>query len=99
MQLLHDMPPNQPHRAEIAKLLVHPDHRRRGLGRALMAAAEAEARRLGRTLLTLDTRSGDPSEALYLGLGFRIAGVIPGWCRDTLSDRLDPTTIMFKPLA
>lgn len=99
VQLLHDMPPNQPHRAEIAKLLVHPAHRRRGVARALMAAAETKARRMARTLLTLDTRSGDPSETLYIGLGFQVAGVIPGWCRDTHSARLAATTILFKPLA
>jgi hypothetical protein len=99
VQLLHDTPPNQPHRAEVAKLLVHPAHRRRGLARALMAAAEAEARALGRSLLTLDTRTGDPAERLYAGLGFVRAGVIPGWCRDTRSERLDATTIMWKALA
>lgn len=98
VQLLHDMPPNQPHRAEVAKLLVHPEHRRRGHARRLMAAVEAEARRMGRTLLTLDTRSGDPSQTLYAGLGFQRAGEIPGWCRDTRSDRLDATTIMYKAL-
>ena len=98
VQLLHDTPPNQPHRAEVAKLLVHPDARRRGLARALMARLEAEAAARGRSLLTLDTRTGDTAEPLYAGLGFQAAGVIPGYCRDAASDRLDATTIMWKAL-
>ncbi|MBP7241129.1 GNAT family N-acetyltransferase [Amaricoccus sp.] len=98
VQLLHDTPPNQPHRAEVAKLLVHPDHRRRGLARALMAAVEAEARALGRTLLTLDTRTGDAAEPLYAALGFAAAGVLPGWCLDPRTRQPDATTFMYKPL-
>jgi GNAT superfamily N-acetyltransferase len=98
VQLLHDMPPNQPHRAEVAKLLVHPTARRRGIARALMAAIESEARSLGRTLLTLDTRTGDPSERLYRALGWNVVGSLPGWCRDTATDRLDATTFMWKDL-
>jgi len=97
-QLIHDTPPNQPHRADVAKVLVHPACRRRGVARALMEAVEAEARVRGRSLLTLDTRPGDPAERLYLGLGWVAAGQIPGYCRDTLSDRLDPTAIMYKTL-
>ena len=73
------MPPNQPHRAEVAKLLVHPAARRRGVGQALMAALEAEATRRGRRLLTLDTRAGDAGEALYRALGWQEAGRIPGY--------------------
>jgi len=72
-------PPNQPHRAEIAKLLVHPAARRRGLARALMAGAEDAARAAGRSLLTLDTRAGDAAEPLYRALGWTEAGRIPGW--------------------
>jgi GNAT superfamily N-acetyltransferase len=98
VQLLHDMPPNQPHRAEVAKLLVHPAHRRRGIATELMGALEAEARGLDRSLLTLDTRSGDPSETLYQRLGWNTVGTLPGWCRDTASDRLDATTFMWKDL-
>jgi ribosomal protein S18 acetylase RimI-like enzyme len=98
VQLLHDTPPNQPHRAEVAKLLVHPACRRRGLARALMAALEAEARARGRSLLTLDTRTGDAAEPLYASLGYVVAGVVPDWCRDAASDRLDATTIMYKRL-
>ncbi|SDB35183.1 GNAT family N-acetyltransferase [Bauldia litoralis] len=98
VQLGIDTPPNQPHRAEVNKLMVHPDMRRRGIARSLMAAIEQEARRCGRSLLTLDTRTGDSAEPLYATLGYRTVGVIPGYCRDPFVDRLDSTTIMFKPL-
>jgi ribosomal protein S18 acetylase RimI-like enzyme len=96
VQLDHDTFPNQRHRAEVRKLLVHPDHRRRGIARALMAEIERHAVSLGRGLLTLDTRTGDSAEPLYASLGYRIAGMIPGYCRDTIVDRFDPTTIMYK---
>ena len=94
----YDTPPNQPHRAEVRKLLVHPDFRRQGIAKALMAALEHHAGELGRNLLTLDTRSGDRAEPLYASLGYRIAGVIPGYCRDPFTDCLDPTTVMYKAL-
>jgi GNAT superfamily N-acetyltransferase len=71
--------PNQPHRAEVQKLLVHPAARRRGLARALMLRAEQEARLAGRTLLTLDTRAGDAAETLYRAMGWHEAGRIPGY--------------------
>jgi ribosomal protein S18 acetylase RimI-like enzyme len=98
VQLDCDTPPNQPHRAEVRKLLVHPKFRRQGIARALMAAVEALARRRGRSLITLDTRTGDAAERLYAELGYSTAGVIPDWCRDTIEDRLDPTTVMYKRL-
>jgi GNAT superfamily N-acetyltransferase len=72
-------PPNQPHRAEVQKLLVHPDARRRGLARALMQRAELEAARAGRSLLTLDTRAGHAAERLYRAMGWQEAGRIPGY--------------------
>jgi ribosomal protein S18 acetylase RimI-like enzyme len=77
VQLLLDTPPNQPHRAEIAKLLVLRSARRRGHARALMLAAEAEAKARGRTLLTFDTMAGSAAERLYLGLGYVRVGEIP----------------------
>ncbi len=98
VQIDRDTPPNQPHRAEIAKLIVHPALRRRGIARTLMAEAEARALAAGRTLLTLDTRTGDMAEPLYASLGFVTVGVIPGYCRDPFEDRLDSTTIMYKRL-
>lgn len=93
-----DTMPNQPHRAEVRKLLVHPAHRRRGIARALMAELERLAATHGRRLLTLDTRTGDSAEPLYAALGYRTSGVIPGYCLDPSADRLDPTTIMYKTL-
>ncbi|MFT6775964.1 MAG: ribosomal protein S18 acetylase RimI-like enzyme [Paracoccaceae bacterium] len=97
-QLSWDTPANQPHRAEVSKLLVRPDQRRRGIARALMTAIEAEARARRRTLLTLDTRTGDAAEPLYLSLGFAVAGVIPGYCLDPDGVRIDGTTIMYRHL-
>jgi len=97
VQLDCDTPPNQPHRAEIRKLLVHPDFRRRGIARDLMRAAEAHAIHLGRTLLTLDTRSGDNAEPLYTSLGYATVGQILGFSRDPHDPgKLDATTIMYK---
>ncbi len=99
VQLIPAMMPNQPHRADVAKLLVHPEARRRGLGRALMAALQDRAIALGRSLLVLDTRSTDPSCILYQSLGFQIAGEVPNYCRNPFEDRLEPTTYMFKDLS
>ena len=98
VQLIPATMPNQPHRADVAKLLVHPDARRKGLGRALMKALEVRAIELNRTLLVLDTRSTDPSRILYQSLGFQIAGEIPDYCQNPFDDRLEPTTYMFKNL-
>ena len=91
--------PNQPHRAEVRKLLVHPDFRRQGIARALMAKVEALAVAAGRSLITLDTRTGDRAEPLYASLGYVTVGVIPGFSRDSHdAHRLDGTTIMYKQL-
>ncbi|MFZ1681271.1 MAG: GNAT family N-acetyltransferase [Rhizobiaceae bacterium] len=99
VQIDCDTPPNQPHRAEVKKLLVHPRFRRQGLARALMAAIDDEARRRGRTLLTLDTRSGDSAEKLYRAIGFREVGTIPRYCIDALDpSRFDSTTLFRKEL-
>lgn len=79
VQLGIGLPPNQPHRADLKKLLVHRRGRRRGLGRALMAAAEREALRLGRRVLVLDTATGSPAEAIYPLLGWQRVGTIPDY--------------------
>lgn len=91
------MPANGVHRAEVIKLLVHPDARRCGIARGLMQQAEARARELGRSLLVLDTRSGDVAEPLYLSLGWQVAGQIPGYARST-AGVMDATTIMYKAI-
>jgi GNAT superfamily N-acetyltransferase len=79
VQLGLAMPPNQPHRADIRKLLVHRSARGRGIGMALMTAAEEAARARGRTLLVLDTALGDNAERLYTRAGWTRVGVIPGY--------------------
>ncbi len=71
--------PNQPHRAEVKKLLVHRRARRGGVGARLMKAIESAARRAEFTLLTLDTRRGDAAENFYRELGWTAAGIIPGY--------------------
>lgn len=91
-------PPNQPHRAEVKKLLVHPDSRRSGIARALMLALEEQAKDAGRTLLTLDTASGF-AEQLYLSLGYFRLGTIPRYSRHPDSLELEATTVMYKELA
>jgi GNAT superfamily N-acetyltransferase len=79
VQVVYATPPNQPHRADVAKLLVHRSARRRGVAERLMARAEAEARAEGRTLLVLDTVTGDDAERLYARLGWTRVGVIPNY--------------------
>ena len=98
VQVVLDSPPNGRHRAEIAKLLVHPQARRGGLGAALMATAEDVARAHGRTLLVLDTRTGDDGERLYRRIGYEAAGVIPRYAR-AVDGGLDDTLYMFKELS
>jgi len=102
VQLHPAWPPNQPQRADVAKLLVHSDFRRRGIARALMLALEQEARRMKRSLLTLDTVTGSAADRLYRSLGYIECGEIPryammpdgSWCGTTifykqLSERVD----------
>lgn len=89
--------PNSVHRAEVAKVLVHRDVRRRGIGRLLMSAIEDLARRHGRTLLFLDTITGSDAVRLYERLGWTRAGEIPRYA-GMPDGRLAPTTIFFKEL-
>jgi len=74
-----DCPPNQPHRADIAKLMTRMRHRGQGVGRALMLEAERRAVAAGRTLLTLDTAEEDGAAGLYEGLGYQYVGTIPDY--------------------
>jgi acetyltransferase len=88
--------PNARHRAEVQKLLVLQAFRGQGIGKDLMRTVEAKALQLGRSLLVLDTRQGDPAETLYTGLGYVKAGVIPDYARAPSGDGLDPTVIFYK---
>jgi GNAT superfamily N-acetyltransferase len=90
-------PENQPHRAEVQKVLVHPAFRRCGLARQIMQALDQSAQTAGRTLLTLDTSAGDASEALYRALGWHEAGRIPGYARD--ADGTPHDTLFFWKLS
>jgi GNAT superfamily N-acetyltransferase len=86
-------PANQPHRADVAKMLVHRRGRRRGLGEALMRAAEAAGAAMGKTLLTLDTVEGEAGERLYARLGWTRVGAIPGYA--LLPDGTPCATVVF----
>jgi len=90
-------PRNGEHRAEVMKLMVHHAARRRGLGRALLGAAEDAARGAGRSLLVLDTRRGDVAERLYLTHGYVAAGIIPQYARGA-DGTLQDTVIFYKQL-
>jgi GNAT superfamily N-acetyltransferase len=79
VQLVLDLPENQPHRADVTKMLVHRRARRQGLGAALMRAAEETARACGRTLLVLDAVTGGDAARLYERLGWVRVGDIPGY--------------------
>ena len=97
VQVVLELPPNQPHRGEIAKLLVHRSARRRGVAQRLMEQAETEARAEGKTLLVLDTVTGDDAERLYRRLGWARVGVIPGYALYPDGRPCD-TTVFFKTL-
>jgi GNAT superfamily N-acetyltransferase len=79
VQILTSMPPNQPHRADVAKLLVLRAARGQGIGSRLMEEVERVSRQAGKTLLVLDTATGDRAERLYVHLGWTRLGVIPGY--------------------
>jgi GNAT superfamily N-acetyltransferase len=97
VQLVLDQPENQPHRAELSKMLVHRRARRQGLGAALMRAAESTARECGKTLLVLDTASGD-AERLYERMGWVRVGAIPGFAL-LPHGGLCATTLYYRNLA
>lgn len=89
--------PNGKHRAEIAKLMVHPAAQRKGMGRSLMIIAEARARNENRSLLVLDTREGDPSNLLYRSMGYEEAGRIPQYARSA-DGSMHGTVLYYKLL-
>jgi GNAT superfamily N-acetyltransferase len=94
VQVILAQPENQPHRGDLAKMLVHRRARRQGVGRALLSAAERHAQSLGKTLLVLDTASDD-AERLYARQGWQRCGVIPAYALFP-DGQPCPTTIYFK---
>jgi GNAT superfamily N-acetyltransferase len=98
VQVVRAQPENQPHRADVAKMLVRRSARGRGLGAHLLRAAEDAAREAGKTLLVLDTVTGSEAERLYSRLGWTRVGVVPGYA--LLPDgRLCDTTVFYKALS
>lgn len=95
--LIKSWAPNQPHRADIAKLPVHRKFRLCGVGTALMSAAEARARELGLRLITFDAVAHGGAEAFYRRLGYTPAGIIPGYAYSG-DGRLDDTMFFYKSL-
>lgn len=96
-QLVTDVPPNQLHRADIAKMLVHRSARGLGAGKALLAACEAEARAQGKTLLVLDTMADSVAEKMYSAAGYVKAGIIPDYAAFP-DGSLGPTTFFYKAI-
>lgn len=97
VQICLTQPENQPHRGEIAKMLVHPEARRRGIGAKLMRSAEDAARAAGKTLLVLDTVTGGDAERLYTRLGWTQVGIIPNYALWP-DGRFCNTTVFYKSL-
>jgi GNAT superfamily N-acetyltransferase len=97
VELHRAWPPNQPHRADVAKLLVHRRARRKGVGAALMREIEARARAAGFTLLVLDTKRGDAAETLYRRGGWVEVGVIPNYALNPDGTSCD-TVVFYKAL-
>jgi acetyltransferase len=85
--------PNSPHRAELQKVFVERGSRGRGIGRTLMRAVHAAAHENGRNLIHLSTRRGEPVETFYKSLGYKEAGVMPGWTIDRSGERYDHVTL------
>ena len=98
VQLHPSWAPNQPHRADVAKLIVHRRARRRGLGAEMMAAVEREAASAGYRLLVLDSKSGDAGERLYRRLGWNVVGTIPRYALDTDGRTPHDTVVFYKEL-
>ena len=97
VQVITATPPNQPHRGDVAKMLVHRWARRQGIATRLMLAAEEHARAAGKTLLVLDTVTGEAAERLYIRLGWQRVGVIPDYALYP-DGRWCDTTVFYKKL-
>lgn len=98
VQVVPAGPENQPHRADVSKMLVHRRARRRGAGQALMDAAHEAARAMNRTLLVLDTQEHSDAERLYARMGWTRAGVIPDYALDGAGEALIATALYWKRL-
>ncbi|MDB6114944.1 MAG: acetyltransferase, family [Lacunisphaera sp.] len=98
VQVILNLPENQPHRGDVAKMLVHRRARRLGIGAALLAAAEKTALELGKTLLVLDTVTGSDAERMYMREGWQRCGVIPDYALWP-DGRPCATTVFFKKIA
>ena len=97
VQLILDLPENQPHRADVAKMLVHRRARRSGVGAALLAAAEKSALAAGRRVLVLDTVTGSDAERMYARHGWQRCGEIPDYAMWP-DGKPCPTTFYYKAL-
>lgn len=98
VQLIHQQPENQPHRADVAKLLVHSSARRQGIARQLMATLEEHALKHNKTQLVLDTETGSDAELFYHSCDWLKAGVIPDYAM-TPDGVMTGTTVFYKSLA
>jgi GNAT superfamily N-acetyltransferase len=98
VQLVLRLPENQPHRADLAKMLVHPNARRRGIAAALIRAAEDAAREAGKNLLVLDTVTQSDAERLYARLGWQRVGIIPNYALGPQGGYC-ATTVFYKQIA
>ena len=98
VQVILNLPENQPHRGDVAKMLVHRRTRRQGVGAALLSAAEAHALSIGRTLLVLDTVTGGDAERLYARQGWQRCGEIPRYALFPAGGYCS-TTVFYKSLA
>ena len=98
VQLIMSLPENQPHRGDVAKMLVHRRARHRGIAARLLAALDVEARNEGRTLLVLDTVTGGDAERVYERAGWQRVGVVPKYALMP-SGGFCSTTFFFKDLA
>lgn len=98
VQLILNQPPNQSHRCDIAKLLVHPDFRQQGIAGKLMEHIEQEAAKHDKWLLVLDTATGGVAEKFYQKIGYTPIGSIPNFGKDAIGDGYHGTTFFYKDL-
>lgn len=99
VQVVTATPPNQPHRADVAKLLVHRSARKHGVGARLMEHAEEASRLAGKNLLVLDTCTGDNAERLYMRMGWNKVGIIPNYALYPDGTTWCDTAIFWKQLS